>query len=67
MLFIDSVHEREPTLAEFAAWRPRLDPGALVVFHDYGHPRFPGVQEAVAELGLEGDVRGGMFVWRPAA
>lgn len=64
LLFIDSTHEREPTLAEFRAWRPRLTPGAVVAFHDYRHPQFPGVEQAVAELGLEGEVRGGMFVWR---
>jgi predicted O-methyltransferase YrrM len=64
MLFVDSTHEREPTLEEFAAWRPRLAPGAVVAFHDYGHPEFPGVEEAVRELGLEGERRGGMFVWR---
>ena len=63
LLFVDSTHEREPTLAEFRAWRPRLAPGALVAFHDYGHPDFPGVEEAVQELGLDGERRGGMFVW----
>jgi hypothetical protein len=35
-----------------------------VAFHDYGHPAHPGVAQAVADLGLEGDVRGGTFVWR---
>jgi predicted O-methyltransferase YrrM len=63
LLFIDSTHEREPTLAEFAAWRPRLAPNATVAFHDYGHPDFPGVRQAVEELALEGEPRGGMFVW----
>jgi predicted O-methyltransferase YrrM len=63
LLFVDSTHEREPTLAEFAAWRPRLAPGAVVAFHDYGHPDFPGVQQAVEALGLQGERRGGMFVW----
>jgi predicted O-methyltransferase YrrM len=66
LLFIDSTHEREPTLAEFRAWRSRLAPDAVVAFHDYGHPDFPGVAEAVDELGLEGERRGGMFVWRRA-
>jgi len=70
MLFIDSTHERDGTLAEFHAWRPHLTPGGVVAFHDYGHPGFPGVAEAVAELGLEGEVHGGLFVWfsppRPA-
>jgi predicted O-methyltransferase YrrM len=64
LLFIDSTHEREPTLSEFRAWRSRLAPGAVVAFHDYGHPDFPGVAEAVSELGLDGERRGGMFVWR---
>lgn len=64
LLFIDSSHEREPTLAELSAWRPKLAPGALVVFHDYEHPEYPGVTEAIRELGLEGDARGGVFVWR---
>jgi predicted O-methyltransferase YrrM len=64
LLFIDSTHEREPTLGEFRAWRPRLAPGAVVAFHDYGHADFPGVAEAVEELGLDGERRGGMFVWR---
>jgi predicted O-methyltransferase YrrM len=63
LLFVDSTHEREPTLAEFRAWRPRLAPGAVVAFHDYGHPEFPGVAEAVEELGLQGERRGGMLVW----
>lgn len=64
LLFIDSLHERDATVAEFNAWRRHLCPGAAVVIHDYGHPQFPGVAQAVGELGLEGDVRGGMFVWR---
>ena len=54
LLFIDSSHEREPTLAEVAAWRPALAPGALIAFDDYGHPDYPGVAEAVAELGADG-------------
>ena len=59
MLFIDSSHEREPTVLEFTAWRPRLAPGAVVVFDDHGHPDWPGVAEAVGDLGLAGEVRGG--------
>jgi predicted O-methyltransferase YrrM len=63
LLFIDSTHERDATLAEFMAWRPMLAPGALVVFHDYGNPAFPGVEEAVAALSLAGEERAGMYVW----
>jgi len=64
LLFIDSSHEREPTVQAFAAWRDALAPGAVVVFHDYGHPAYPGVAEAVGELGLSGGREGGLFVWR---
>src|SRR4051812_11047237 len=62
LLFIDSTHTREDTLAEFHAWRPSLAPGARVVFHDYDNPAFPGVAEAVRELALPGEVTGGSYV-----
>lgn len=61
-LFIDEAHEREGVVACFLAWRPALAPGAVVVFHDYDES-WPGVIEAVEELGLEGRVRGKSFVW----
>lgn len=64
LLFVDSTHSRAGTVAELRAWRPKLAPGALVVLHDYGNPAFPGVAEAVADLALEGEARGGCFVWR---
>lgn len=63
LLFIDSSHEREPTLAEVATWRPVLAPGALVVFDDYGHPDYPGVAEAVADLGAVGEARASLYLW----
>lgn len=66
-LFIDSLHEREPAKAAFRSWQGALAPGAVVVFHDYGHPAYPGVAEAVADLGLEGRRSGGQFVWRAPA
>ncbi len=64
LLFIDAGHRREQTIAEFQAWQPRLAAGAVVAFHDYRHPEHDGVAEAIEELGLEGEVAGGMFVWR---
>jgi predicted O-methyltransferase YrrM len=66
-LFVDSTHEREATVAEVKAWRPHLARDALVVLHDYGNPAFPGVAQAVADLKVEGDVRGGCFVFRAGA
>ncbi|MCW3028824.1 MAG: class SAM-dependent methyltransferase [Solirubrobacterales bacterium] len=64
LLFIDSSHEREPTVMAFRAWRAALAPGALVVFHDHGNPHYPGVCEAVADLELPGRESGGLFVWQ---
>jgi predicted O-methyltransferase YrrM len=63
MLFIDSSHEKQATIDEWNAWRPRLASQAVVVLHDFTHPEFPGVAAAVRELGLSGQVREGMFVW----
>ena len=62
LLYIDSSHERATTIAEVVAWRPVLAPGAAVAFDDYTNPNFPGVREAIAELGLTGEARGSMFV-----
>jgi Methyltransferase domain len=67
LVFIDCAHDRETTRDAFRAFEPAVRPGGAVAFHDYGHPLYPGVREAVEELGLRGDVRGGMFIWaRPA-
>lgn len=65
LLFIDiSRHERADTIAAFDAWRDALAPDAVVAFHDYS-PQFPGVAEAVDELGLRGSLTGQtLFVWR---
>lgn len=67
LLFVDSTHERDHTIAEIDAWRDTLAPGALVILHDYGNPAFPGIREAVESLGLRGEVRGGCFLWRVPA
>jgi len=67
-VFIDSSHEREETVATFRTWEPALSPGGIVAFHDWQDDAYPGVTEAVRELGLVGDARGHLFVWRkPAA
>jgi predicted O-methyltransferase YrrM len=66
LLFIDSSHERQATIDEWHAWRPRLAPDALVVFHDCDHPEFPGIAQAIEELGLSGLRQAEMFVWRAA-
>lgn len=67
LLYVDSSHEREQTIAEVRAWQPHLRSGALVLFDDYTNPEYPGVREAVEELELEGERRGGLFVHRHQA
>jgi hypothetical protein len=64
LLYIDSSHERAQTIEEVQAWRPVLHPGSVIVLDDYTHPGFPGVRQAVAELGLTGERRGTLFVHR---
>jgi predicted O-methyltransferase YrrM len=64
LLFIDSSHDRESVLAAFRAWRRALAPGAVIVLHDYDHPGYTRVREAVAELGLIGRPSGGLFTSR---
>ena len=64
LLFIDSSHDADSVLTAFSAWRDALASGAIVAFHDYDHPVYPGVRQAVAELALSGSQSGGLFVWR---
>jgi predicted O-methyltransferase YrrM len=63
-LFVDADKRAEGVLAIFGAWEPLVEPGGIVVFHDYGHPEFPGIAAAVRELGLAGETRGPLFAWR---
>jgi len=63
-VFIDSSHEREETIATFKTWEPAVAAGGIVAFHDWEDDAYPGVTEAIRELGLEGEARGHLFVWR---
>ncbi len=62
LLYVDSAHGRRDTLEELDAWNPTLAPDALVILDDFTHPEFPGVREAVQELGLSGCQQGTLFV-----
>jgi predicted O-methyltransferase YrrM len=64
LLYIDSDHERQATIRELEAWRPVLRTGAIVVFDDYDNSNYPGVRDAVRELGLAGEQHGTLFVHR---
>jgi predicted O-methyltransferase YrrM len=63
-VFIDSSHELDETIGTFRTWEPVVSPGGVIAFHDYADDDYPGVTLAVAELGLQGVVRGHLFVWR---
>jgi predicted O-methyltransferase YrrM len=62
-VFIDGSHERERTIATFNAWMDHVTPGGVIAFHDWENPNYPGVTEAIKELGIAGDVRGEVFIW----
>lgn len=66
MVFIDGSHERELTKATFRVWSDALADGGLVAFHDYRNPQYPGVTQAIEDLGLEGEAVRDIFVWRKA-
>jgi predicted O-methyltransferase YrrM len=65
-VFVDGSHEKGLTIDTFEAWREALAPGGAIAFHDYGNELYPGVTEAIRELGLRGDVERDVFVWRGA-
>jgi len=50
VLNIDSDHTYETTKAEIIRWVPFVKQGGLVFFHDWEHPRCPGIRQAVDEL-----------------
>jgi hypothetical protein len=61
LLYIDSSHQREDTIREVEVWRPVLREGSVLVFDDYAHSEYPGVEEAVKYLDLMGEQRRGLF------
>jgi predicted O-methyltransferase YrrM len=64
MLFVDGSHERDLTIRTVESWRPVLAPGAIVAFHDWENPEYPGVSAAIRALDLRGEAVGDVFVWR---
>lgn len=62
-VFVDGSHERELTIRTFEAWRPVLAGGGAIAFHDWRNPLYPGVSEAIEELGLRGRAERDVFVW----
>jgi hypothetical protein len=48
-LFIDGDHNYESVKQDIASWTPKIMPGGIVAFHDYGARRHPGVKQAIDE------------------
>lgn len=55
LLLIDSSHEYDHTVAEIAAWLPKVKRGAAIWCHDYTD-LYPGVRRAVDEAVASGVV-----------
>lgn len=56
-LFIDGDHSKAAVLADMLGWLPKVNPGGVVAFHDYGNISFvwcQGVSEAVNEWDWSG-------------
>jgi len=52
-VFIDGLHSYEGVANDIRAWRPKVKPGGLMLFNDYGDRSgrmFPGVSKAVGEF-----------------
>lgn len=49
MIFLDAMHTYEDVRDDIERWLPRIRPGGVFAFHDYGHDHFPGVKQAVDE------------------
>lgn len=69
MIFLDAMHTYEDVKADIDRWWPRVWPGGLMAFHDYGHHDFPGVKKAVDERfpAVDGTVITLAWIVKPAA
>jgi predicted O-methyltransferase YrrM len=50
LVFIDADHSQSAVAADIEEWLRHIVNGGLMVFHDYGHPNYPGVRTAVDML-----------------
>lgn len=49
VLFIDTDHSYETTLAELESYGPRVVPGGVILLHDTHHADYPGVAAAAGD------------------
>ena len=49
-VYLDADHTYEGVRGDLCAWYPKVREGGLIGGHDYGHPNFQGVKQAVDEF-----------------
>jgi len=50
LVYIDAAHDKENVMADIRSWWPKVRLGGMLCGHDYDHPDWPSVKEAVKEL-----------------
>lgn len=50
IIFIDAEHSYNGVKNDIKNWLPKIKKGGILAGHDYNHPNFPGVKNAVVEL-----------------
>jgi hypothetical protein len=49
-VFIDASHDLASVRQDILTWIKKVKPKGTLAGHDYGHPKYPGVKQAVDEL-----------------
>jgi predicted O-methyltransferase YrrM len=49
-IFIDADHSYDGVIKDFLAWYPLVKVGGIIAGHDYDHPEWPGVKQAVIDM-----------------
>ena len=49
-IFVDARHTYQNVMEDVVAWGGKVKAGGLICGHDYNHPNFPGVTQAVNDL-----------------
>jgi predicted O-methyltransferase YrrM len=63
LVFIDANHSYQSVAGDIEAWSPHVRKGGILCGHDYGTNLFPGVTQAVDEIGAD-QVRGSVWAKR---
>ena len=49
-IYIDADHSYAGVWNDLCTWFPKVRVGGIIAGHDYGHPNFPGVKQAINEF-----------------